>query len=71
MRTGKFALRVLHQRTSPRRVIASRPNVAVFSPHDSQIERFYQEDLILETSLAPAMNAVTVKDLTWSGQFHT
>ena len=39
---GNSRLRVSHQRTSPSRIIASRPNVAVFSPYDSQIERFYQ-----------------------------
>ncbi|QQO23872.1 hypothetical protein JJB98_30345 [Bradyrhizobium diazoefficiens] len=66
--TGQFTLRVSHQRTSARRVIASRPNVAVFSPHDSQIERFYQEDLIQEISFAPAMNVANAKDfqLEWT-----
>lgn len=66
--TGQFTLRVSHQRTSPRRVIASCPNVAVFSPHDSQIERFYQEDLIQEISFAPAMNVANAKNfqLEWT-----
>jgi hypothetical protein len=66
--TGQFKFRVSHQRASPRRVIASRPNVAVFSPYDSQIERFYQEDLILEISFAPAMNVTNTKDfdLEWT-----
>lgn len=65
---GQFTLRVSHQRTSPRRVIAPRPNVAVFSPYDPQIERFYQEDLIMEISFLPAMNVDNVKNfcLEWT-----
>jgi hypothetical protein len=66
--TGQFTLHVSHQRSAPKRVIAPRPNVAVFSPYDSQIERFYQEDLVLEMALAPAMNAAGAKNfhLAWT-----
>jgi hypothetical protein len=53
---------VSHQRGSPRRVISSRPNVAVFSPCDSQIERFYREDLILEISFAAPMNVANANN---------
>lgn len=65
---GQFTFRVSHQRASPKRVIAPRPNVAVFSSYDSQIERFYHEDLILEISFAPAMNVANAKDfeLEWT-----
>jgi hypothetical protein len=60
---GQFTLRVSHQRTSPRRAIASRPNVAVFSPYDAKIERFYQEDLISETAFGPATSVANAKNL--------
>lgn len=52
---GEFLLGMSHARTLPRRVTATRPNVAVFSRFDSNIERFYQEDAVLDTVFAPAM----------------
>ncbi len=61
--TGHFNFRMSYQRNSPSRVIAPRPNVAVFSPYDSQIERFYREDLIMEMSFAPPMNAASANNL--------
>ena len=61
--TGEFLINISHRRTLPRRVKATRPNVAVFSPFDSNIERFYQEDVVLDMVFAPAMNIRNTKSL--------
>src|SRR5271168_884850 len=59
-------------RTSSRgpatRAITGRPNLAVFSPYDNSIERYYAEDLVLEQPLAPSLGLANAKDfsLTWT-----
>jgi hypothetical protein len=50
------------------RAITGRSNLAVFSPYDNSIERYYTEDLVLEWPLAPSLGLSNVKDfsLTWT-----
>lgn len=61
---GEFNLTVSHRRTAVKRAIAQRPNVAVYSSSDPSIERFYQEDLVLDMPHTPAMTASNVKDFS-------
>jgi len=61
---GEFNLTVSHRRTAVKRAIAQRPNVAVYSSSDPSIERFYQEDLILDVPHTPAMTTSNVKDFS-------
>jgi hypothetical protein len=64
---GVFEISIGHQRTVVARV-TGRPNLAVFSPYDNSIERYYAEDLVLERPLAPSLGLSNVKDfsLTWT-----
>jgi hypothetical protein len=65
---GVFEISIAHQRTVVARAITGRPNLAVFSPYDNSIERYYTEDLVLERPLAPSLGLSNVKDfsLTWT-----
>ena len=65
---GVFEISVAHQRTVVARAITGRPNLAVFSPYDNSIERYYAEDLVLERPLASSRGLANVKNysLTWT-----
>jgi hypothetical protein len=65
---GVFEISIAHQRTVVERAITGRPNLAVFSPYDNSIERYYAEDLVLERPLAPSLGLANTKDfsLTWT-----
>jgi hypothetical protein len=65
---GVFEISIAHQRSVVARAITGRPNLAVFSPYDNSIERYYSEDLVLERPLAPLLGLSNVKDfsLTWT-----
>jgi hypothetical protein len=63
-----FEISIAHQRTVTARAITGRPNLAVYSPYDNSIERYYTEDLVLERPLAPSLGLSNVKDfsLRWT-----
>ena len=65
---GVFEISISHQRSVVDRAITGRPNLAIFSPYDNSIERYYAEDLVLERPLAPSLGLSNVKDfsLTWT-----
>ena len=65
---GAFEISIAHQRTVVARAITGRPNLAIFSPYDNSIERYYAEDLVLEQPLAPLLGLANTKDfsLTWT-----
>jgi hypothetical protein len=65
---GVFEISIAHQRTVVARAITGGPNLAVFSPYDNSIERYYAEDLVLERPLASSLGLANVKDfsLTWT-----
>jgi hypothetical protein len=65
---GAFEISIAHQRTVVARAITGRPNLAVFSPYDNSIERYYTEDLVLEWPLEPSLGLSNVKDfsLKWT-----
>jgi hypothetical protein len=65
---GVFEISIAHRRTVVARAITGRPNLAVFSPYDNSIERYYAEDLVLERPLASSLGLANVRDfsLKWT-----
>jgi len=54
--TGFIDVRITYRRNVMRRVTADAPPVAVYSPKDPKIERFYKEDAVIEVNFMPALN---------------
>lgn len=65
---GVFEMSIAHQRTVVARGISQRPDIAVYSPADNAIERYYSEDMVIEWPLSSSLDLSNVKDfsLVWT-----